>query len=190
MKIYKCVTHNLRHCEFLQLQGFLGLLVVIVGRGPVCVDEVVESTPNREGLCRSCVHVWVLCVCVCVCVYAGVGICPHVCAWVGRQEKRSNCLSHSRWIIVVVSQLTQVCRLEVQQQELWSSEEHPAIIIQVTQFFILKQQNFFWTGSVLETFSRINRRVCFRRRITHSYATTYMYYLKRVFHVIYNWQFS
>ena len=32
----------------MQLQGFLGLLVVIVGRGPVWVEEVVESTPYSE----------------------------------------------------------------------------------------------------------------------------------------------
>lgn len=73
------VTHSFRHCEFLQLQGFLGLLVVIVGRGPVCVDEVVESTPNREDLHGLGVHVY--CVCVCVYMCERVDACMHVCVY-------------------------------------------------------------------------------------------------------------
>ena len=72
------LTHSFRHCEFLQLQGFLGLLVVIVGRGPVCVDEVVESTPNREDLHGLGVHMCVLCVCVCVCVCVCMCVCTCV----------------------------------------------------------------------------------------------------------------
>ncbi len=43
-------THSLRHWEFLQLHGFLGLLVVIVCRGgPLYVEGEGEGSMGVDG---------------------------------------------------------------------------------------------------------------------------------------------